>query len=273
MNNSDAQKPREYLIRLINTICSFSSGRSYILLNDKMLGVLQSVLVSESADSMTRQNALGALQKLSLRRAAQSKMIKAGLVKWLIDVLSDLDSLSDYSTEYASALLMNLSLRTAGKAKCAEYSSQILAVLNDLLEHENVQVRSYVNGTLYSALTKPKIKEQARAMGMDEILKQLIKVSDESISRQLEYIIEQLEAEPPATDKEEEAAETKGDKEDESELEVEGETKEDDAASEDGHEEDDEEDEDEDAAPEGKKEAYNSQPIISENLSTEPFSI
>eukprot|EP00126_Sphaerothecum_destruens_P001153 Sdes_comp13334_c0_seq1m3145 len=87
---------------------------------------------------------------------------------------------------------MNLSLRTAGKLKCAQQPLEILKLLNDLLEHENVQVRSYVNGTLYSALSQPQIREQARAMGMDEILKQLIKVSDESISRQLEFIIEQL---------------------------------------------------------------------------------
>eukprot|EP01135_Chromosphaera_perkinsii_P003112 Nk52_evm1s236 gene=Nk52_evmTU1s236 len=246
LSNSEVSEPKEYFVRLINALCSFSAGRAYVLSGEKLLNSLQSLMVSESTDNMTRQNALGALQKLSLRRAAQSKMINSGLVKWLIDILSDLDSLSDYSTEYAAALLMNLSLRTAGKAKCAEYPSEILGVLNDLLEHENVQVRSYVNGTLYSALTKPKIKEQARAMGMDEILKQLIKVSDESISRQLEYIIEQLEAEPAKKQGQEgedgDEVKTEEEKEDDN-------ADKEDIASEDGIEDDDE-DGDEEAAPE-----------------------
>lgn len=48
------------------------------------------------------------------RRALQSAMIKDGLIFWLVDVLTDTDSLSDYTLEYAVALLMNLCLRSAG---------------------------------------------------------------------------------------------------------------------------------------------------------------
>ena len=49
---------------------------------------------------------------------------------------------------------MNLSLRNSGKAKCEEESENVLKVLNDLLEHENMQVRTFVNGTLYSLLSR-----------------------------------------------------------------------------------------------------------------------
>ena len=38
----------------------------------------------------------------------------------------------------------------------------MLKVLNDLLEHENMQVRSFVNGTLYSLLSKSVFKEHAK---------------------------------------------------------------------------------------------------------------
>ena len=38
-------------------------------------------------------------------------------------------------------------------------------MLNDLLESENVQVRSYVNGTLYSVLTRPALKDRAMSIG------------------------------------------------------------------------------------------------------------
>ena len=42
-------------------------------------------------------------------------MIESDLISWLIDVLEEHDSLSDYTLEYSVALLMNLCLRTAGE--------------------------------------------------------------------------------------------------------------------------------------------------------------
>ena len=42
-------------------------------------------------------------------------MIERGVIEWLVSVLEDNDSLSDYTLEYSVALLMNLCLRTAGK--------------------------------------------------------------------------------------------------------------------------------------------------------------
>jgi len=53
---------------------------------------------------------------------------------------------------------MNLSLRTKGKDKCEEQAN-ILKVLSDMMEHENLQVRTHVNGTLYSILTRQKLKQ------------------------------------------------------------------------------------------------------------------
>jgi hypothetical protein len=41
-------------------------------------------------------------------------MIENGLIEWLVKVLEDNDSLSDYTLEYSVALLMNLCLRTSG---------------------------------------------------------------------------------------------------------------------------------------------------------------
>lgn len=50
-------------------------------------------MVTERADTILRQQALGALQKLSLRRMAQSKMISTGAVDWILNVLGDIDSI------------------------------------------------------------------------------------------------------------------------------------------------------------------------------------
>lgn len=65
-------------------------------------------------------------------------MIELDLVRWIVETMRDeLDSLSDYSLEYATALLMNLSLRVEGKNKCEEIPD-ILNVLTELIENENL---------------------------------------------------------------------------------------------------------------------------------------
>ena len=96
---------------------------------------------------------------------------------------------------YSTALLMNLALRSAGKLKAEEDASgDILAVLNDLLESDNFQVRTHVNGTLYSILTRPALREKAMSMGLDELLKSLMAQDDcpEQFKKQMEYILQQL---------------------------------------------------------------------------------
>ena len=46
-------------------------------------------------------------------------MIQFEVIKWIVETIRDeLDQLSDYTLEYATALLMNLSLRAEGKNKC-----------------------------------------------------------------------------------------------------------------------------------------------------------
>jgi LisH domain-containing protein ARMC9 len=86
---------------------------------------------------------------------------------------------------------------------------EVLKVFNDLLEHENMQVRTFVNGTLYSLLSRPVFKEQAKAMGMDEILSYLMENSDERYRKQIQYIFEQLNS-----DKVEDDAQSDGNDED-----------------------------------------------------------
>lgn len=65
---------------------------------------------------------------------------------------------------------MNLSLRSSGKDKCEEPDIELLKVLNNLVEHDNLQVRTYVNGTLYSIFTRAKLREEAKELGMPDLL-------------------------------------------------------------------------------------------------------
>lgn len=149
------------------------------------------ILHSEQSDTPLRQNALGTLQKFSLRKKPQTIMIQLDMIKWIARVLrNEGDTLSDYSIEYATALLMNLSLRAAGKDKCEDPSIELLKVLNDLVEHDNLQVRTYVNGTLYSIFTRKRLREEAKELGMPEVLQYLMQQSDEQFKRQIQYILD-----------------------------------------------------------------------------------
>ena len=199
----DANAPpplREQALRLVNLFASEAAGRTYLLAQPDLVPNLCALLSVEAADTIGRQNTLGALQKLSLRRAPQNSMIDCGVIAWLVEVLADTDSLSQYSVEFGTALLMNLSLRTAGKAKCAADDSQILDVLSQLMENDSLQVRTYVNGTLYSILVKAALKEKALEIGLPDSLRALIEHSDETFARQINYILEQLEKPPVADD-------------------------------------------------------------------------
>uniref|UniRef100_A0A8C2GNC1 LisH domain-containing protein ARMC9 n=1 Tax=Cyprinus carpio TaxID=7962 RepID=A0A8C2GNC1_CYPCA len=198
---------RQYMSRLINAFASLCGGRMYLSQMPSLLRFLLDCLKTEEKESVTRENVLGALQKLSLR-SQQSAMIRDGLIGWLVKELHDSDCLSDYTLEYAISLLMNLCLRTQGKKKCAEEAKHVLKVLTELLGHENHEIRYYVNGALYSILSMPEIREEAKQMSMEEILRCYSKEENPELNRQIEFIIKQLnsadipEHEPESDDEE-----------------------------------------------------------------------
>ena len=113
-------------------------------------------------------------------------MIQLDMIKWISNVLqNETEQLSDYSIEYATALLMNLSLRSSGKDKCEDPDIKLLNVLNELVEHDNLQVRTYVNGTLYSIFTRKKLREKAKELAMPEVLQYLMNQVDDQFKRQI----------------------------------------------------------------------------------------
>ncbi|XP_004577260.2 lisH domain-containing protein ARMC9 [Ochotona princeps] len=193
--NSKSEAVRQYMARLINAFASLAEGRLYLAQNTKVLWLLEGRLKEEDKDVITRENVLGALQKFSLRRRLQTAMIRDGLIFWLIDILKEPDGLSDYTLEYSVALLMNLCLRSAGKNMCAKVAGVVLKVLADLLGHENHEIQPYVNGALYSILSVPSIREEARAMGMEDILHCFIKEGRAEMIRQVQFILKQLNSE------------------------------------------------------------------------------
>ncbi|XP_049445032.1 lisH domain-containing protein ARMC9 isoform X2 [Epinephelus fuscoguttatus] len=198
---------RQYMARLINAFASLAEGRVYLSHIPILLKLLTEALRTEEKDSLTRENVLVALQKLSLRRSQQTAMIADDLIGWLVDELQDSDCLSDYTLEYSAALLMNLCLRTKGKRKCAENAKHVLKVLTDLLGHENHEIRPYVNGALYSILCIPSVRQEAKEMSVEEILRCYSKEENPDLNRQIQFIIKQLNSaddEGPESDDEEE---------------------------------------------------------------------
>ncbi|XP_061594464.1 lisH domain-containing protein ARMC9 isoform X2 [Cololabis saira] len=198
---------RQSMARLINAFASLAEGRVYLSQIPVLLKLLTDTLRKEEKDSLTRENVLVALQKLSLRRNQQTAMIANNMIGWLVDELQDTDCFSDYTLEYSAALLMNLCLRTKGKRKCAENAKQVLKVLTDLLGHESHEIRPYVNGALYSILCIPSVRREAREMSVEEILRCYNKEENADLNRQIEFIIKQLnsaEEEGPESDDEDE---------------------------------------------------------------------
>ncbi|XP_006893604.1 PREDICTED: lisH domain-containing protein ARMC9 [Elephantulus edwardii] len=193
--HSQSEAVRQYMARLVNAFASLAEGRHYLAQNTQVLRMLEERLREEDKDPITREHVLGALQKFSLRRSLQTAMIHDGLIFWLVDILKDPDCLSDYTLEYSVALLMNLCLRSAGKSVCATVAGLVLRVLSDLLGHENHEIQPYVNGALYSILSIPSIREEARAMGMEDILRCFIREGNAEVIRQIEFIIKQLNSE------------------------------------------------------------------------------
>lgn len=81
------------------------------------------------------------LQKLSLRRQQRIYMIESGLLEWLINHLHDkCRIISLYRLEYATALLMNLSLHRLAQAKASKISSLLVSTLLVLLSIDHASV-------------------------------------------------------------------------------------------------------------------------------------
>ena len=114
------------------------SGRTYLLSQPGLIQRLCSLLTSEAVDTVARQNCLGALQKLSLRRQPQNAMIQSGVIAWLVTQLADTDALSQYAIEYGTALILNPSLAQKGRTKCVLSELDILGVLSQFMIHARV---------------------------------------------------------------------------------------------------------------------------------------
>jgi len=82
---SKSPKIKEYLVAFMNSLASEYQGRTYLLGRQNIVHLLVDTLYAEgNTDSYLRQNALGSLQKFSLRKQAQSTMIDCEVIRWIV---------------------------------------------------------------------------------------------------------------------------------------------------------------------------------------------
>lgn len=187
--------------RLANIFANDYIGRCYLAENDKFIELLINILKSEGGESSIRRNILGILQKISLRKNPQTTMINNELIETILQILNnEASTLNNYSQEYFTALLMNLSLRNDGKNACENASCDIIKIQFNLLSHESLQVKTFVNGTLYSILTKNSMKQKAKAIDLESKLLEQKASQDERFQQQIDYIIEQMNSETEQRD-------------------------------------------------------------------------
>lgn len=193
--SSPVEEVKQSISRLLNGYASFREGRLYLSQCPELVSGLLDNLTKRKVSGVTQDMTLATLQKLSLRRHHQTTMIEGNIIEWLLTVLEDHDSLSDYSLEYAVALFMNLCLRASGKVRCTSNPRRVLAVLTDLLGNQNQEIIPYVNGALYSVLSVAAVRKEAQAMAMEDILRCFIQEGSSEMRRQLEFILKQLTTE------------------------------------------------------------------------------
>lgn len=97
-------------------------------------------------------------------------MINEDIVEWLINLLEQNEYLSDIILEDASALFMNVSLRTAGKKRLAVDYKRTLKILSELLGNSSDEVINSTDlGSQLSFIRHPSVPNKTR---VDCILKQ-----------------------------------------------------------------------------------------------------
>ncbi len=184
-------------LKLINSLCNEPKGRNYFLEKETFIEDIVSIMKQEAKETEIRQNCLGIIQKLTLKSSPQIKLIELNMIHWITLILIEdsEEGISEYTLEYGLALLMNLSLRKSGRDKCEELARPILTLLANYINSDSVQIRTCVNGTLYSLIKRKSIKEIAKNSQLENILLGLSENPNDQMKKQIQYILDELYSE------------------------------------------------------------------------------
>ncbi|KOC65317.1 LisH domain-containing protein ARMC9 [Habropoda laboriosa] len=184
---------QQSIMRLLNTLASFRCGRDYLSFDSTVVDMVFKCLNSTcdiNIDTLTCNMIIAMLQKLSLRKQQRIYMIENGLVEWLIRHLHNQYRIMDsYRLEYATALLMNLSLHQVAQKRASAMASLLISTLIDLLLMDHAMALPYINGTLNNFLTNHVINEEAKKMKFSAVLEQYSKYKTGEIRKHLNHIM------------------------------------------------------------------------------------
>ena len=184
------------VMKILNALASMNKGRNYLLAKETLIDDIVQCMIREKTDSDLRQKCLGTIQKFTLRSQPQNKLIELNVIHYIVNLFAyEADSLSDYTIEYGLALIMNLSLRKAGREKFEAIADKTIQILQKFMDKDNIQVLTCINGTLYSLLKKQKFKNEARLKKLDIQLKNA-KTDNPQLKKQITYILEELNKPP-----------------------------------------------------------------------------
>ncbi|XP_031831953.2 lisH domain-containing protein ARMC9 isoform X1 [Nomia melanderi] len=177
--------------RLLNALASFRCGRDYLSFDSTVIDVVFKCLNSDSnTDTFTCNMIIAVLQKLSLRKQQRIYMIENGLVEWLIHHLHDYYCvMNSYRLEYATALLMNLSLHPIAQKRASTLASLLISTLTDLLLTDHSSTLLYITGALNHFLKNHTINEESKKMEFSSLLEQYNKHKDGEVREHLEHIL------------------------------------------------------------------------------------
>lgn len=171
LTNSELLLPS---LRLFSVMACDSVGRSYLCHNNDFLKLLLSFLkpkviekVHENERVAVGNRCLAILQNLSLRKVAQNTMIQENLIEKILQKLENYETLSIFGLDYYSALLMNLCLRYEGRERFDKAGEKALGIVRSLLNTGGGNVRTFINGVLFSVL---KGKKPGVDPGVTEII-------------------------------------------------------------------------------------------------------
>ena len=184
------------VMKILNSLASMNKGRNYLLAKETLIDDIVQCMIREKTDSDLRQKCLGTIQKFTLRSQPQNKLIALNVIHYIVSLFAnEADTLSDYTIEYGLALIMNLSLRKAGREKFEAIADKTIQILQKFMDKDNIQVLTCINGTLYSLLKKQKFKNEARLKGLDIQLKNT-NTDNPQLKKQITYILEELNKPP-----------------------------------------------------------------------------
>ncbi|CAD8146486.1 unnamed protein product [Paramecium octaurelia] len=182
-------------LKLMNALASDYNGRTYLTSNSQLIKLLIELVKKDQTDSIKRKNAIGTLQKLSLRKQSQIWMLDSDIIYVALTILQrEKFILSEYTYEYITALIMNLSLSTRGRDALSMNKELAFEVLFELIEYPNDQIRTFTNGTFYSMFSRRDLRDYAYQLNIPQELPKLLTVSEEKFKKQIQYMIEQLES-------------------------------------------------------------------------------